>query len=118
MSVVQKLMAIPGVLAAGEYAYRGDRFSYKGQLAEELARMASLMCRATTMATHMQMDMLQSLTPVARHLAAKGWMVRGEKFSVCVMANYFCFVSNDATRVQQVMQLLHEEVTDVHNDFV
>lgn len=30
MSIVTDLLAKPGVIAAGEYAYRGDRFSYRG----------------------------------------------------------------------------------------
>lgn len=33
MHIVKQLMAIPGVIAAGEYAYRGDRFSYQGRSA-------------------------------------------------------------------------------------
>ena len=58
MSLINELSKLPGVLAAGEYAYRGDRFSYEGHLSEEMARMASVMCRSTTMALHMQVDML------------------------------------------------------------
>ena len=61
MSLIHELTQLPGVLAAGEYAYRGDRFSYEGQLSEELARMASVMCRSTTMALHMQVDMLKQM---------------------------------------------------------
>ena len=54
MSIVTELLAKPGVVAAGEYAYRGDRFSYRGALSEEHARMASIMCRATTMSVNME----------------------------------------------------------------
>ena len=49
MQIVKQLMAIPGVIAAGEYAYRGDRFSYEGALTDEFARMASILCRANTL---------------------------------------------------------------------
>lgn len=61
MNILTDLAATPGVIAAGEYSYRGDRFTYEGQLDEEKARMASIMCRATTMAVHMQTDILKTL---------------------------------------------------------
>ena len=34
MSVYSELAGIQGVIAAGEYAYRGDRYNYKGQLSD------------------------------------------------------------------------------------
>ena len=58
MSIITDLAALDGVFAAGEYSYRGDRFSYKGSISEEHARMASIMCRATTMGVHMQTDIM------------------------------------------------------------
>ena len=63
MGIVSELLAKPGVIAAGEYAYRGDRFSYRGALSEEHARMASIMCRATTMGANMEGAMLDALRP-------------------------------------------------------
>jgi roadblock/LC7 domain-containing protein len=33
-------MSTPGVIAAGDYAYRGDRFSHGGDLSEDHARIA------------------------------------------------------------------------------
>ena len=47
MSIVPELAAMDGVIAAGEYSYRGDRFTCEGQMTDEMARMASIMCRAT-----------------------------------------------------------------------
>jgi hypothetical protein len=58
MSIVAELAARPGVIAAGEYSYRGDRFQCKGELSEEHARMASIMCRATNLSAHMQTHFL------------------------------------------------------------
>lgn len=96
MSVYADLAQIEGVLAAGEYSWRGDRYNFKGQLSEEMARMASIMCRATTLSTHMQSDILctnidSEACPFSK---SHGWIVRGPQFSVCVMANVFCFVMN------------------------
>ena len=99
-----------GVIAAGEYSFRGDRFSFAGQLTDELARMASIMCRATTMAAHMQVDMMKSLGSDCGCAPARGWMVRGEKYSVCVIGNIFCFVENTLTDLNEVMRTLAAQV--------
>lgn len=110
MSLIQNLSRMPGVLAAGEYSYRGDRFTFAGQLTDELARMASIMCRATTMASHMQVDMMKSLGADCGCAPARGWMVRGQQFSVCVIGNTFCFLDHRAANLNEVMQLLIEQV--------
>ena len=110
MSVVSQLVTKSGVLAAGEYSYRGDRFSFQGQLDEEQARMASIMCRATTMAVHMQIDMMKFLQADCGCAPARGWIVHGEKISVCVIANVFCFFENDAGSVNEIMTFMTEHV--------
>lgn len=110
MDIVSELVAIPGVIAAGEYSYRGDRFTFEGQLDNEKARMASIMCRATTMAVHMQADMMKSLGSDCGCAPARGWNVHGEHFSVCVIANVFCFIDNKGASLNQVMQLMREKV--------
>lgn len=89
MSIVTDLLAKPGVVAAGEYAYRGDRFSYRGALSENHARMASIMCRATTMSVNMEASMVEALQPLSGLLPARGWLVHGPEYTVCVVANVF-----------------------------
>jgi len=112
MNLINELAGLSGVIAAGEYSYRGDRFSCEGQLDDEKARMASIMCRATTMAVHMQADMMKSLNTDCGCAPARGWMVRGQNFSVCVIANYFCFVDNSAASINEVMQIMRDKVPD------
>lgn len=116
MSIVSELASMPGVIAAGEYAYRGDRFSYKGDLEPEQARMASIMCRSTTMGVRMQADMLASIYPDCGITPSRGWAVRGPQFSVCVVANVFCFLSAEAP-INDIMQFmtarLHDDVSDM-----
>lgn len=111
MSIVSDLSTLPGVLAAGEYSYRGDRFSYTGDLDEERARWASIMCRATTMGVHMQGEMLGALAEDCGCTPTRGWMVRGARFSVCVVANVFCFVDN-AAALNEVMHTMLRRIKD------
>ncbi len=64
MSVIAAELAnLPGVIAAGEQFYRGDRYSFKGGISDDMARMAAIMCRATTMSEHMQVGMLHHHCP-------------------------------------------------------
>jgi roadblock/LC7 domain-containing protein len=113
MSLYSELADIPGVIAAGEYAYRGDRYSYKGHLDDEQARMASIMCRATTMATHMQTDILCANSENCPFDNARGWVVKGPQFSVCVVANVFCFLQNEQGLLNKVLQKMRDRLADV-----
>jgi len=117
VSIVSELVSMPGVIAAGEYAYRGDRFSYKGDLQPEQARMASIMCRSTAMGVRMQSDMLTSIFPDSGITPSRGWAVRGPQFSVCVVANVFCFISDEAP-FNDIMQLMVTRLSDEVSDMV
>jgi roadblock/LC7 domain-containing protein len=87
-------MVIPGVIAAGEYAYRGDRFSYQGALTDELARMASILCRANTLMVNMQAEIFDSFAENCGCRPVQGWIVRGNKLTICSVGNYFAFLDS------------------------
>ncbi len=118
MSLIEDLANHTGVMAAGEYAFRGDRFSYQGQLTEELARMASIMCRTTSMALHMQVDMLKQMGRDCGCAPAQGWMVKGQNFTVCVRGNVFCFVENQSNQLNNVMKLLDDRLPPQSGEMV
>lgn len=118
MTLIAELATMEGVFAAGEYSYRGDRFSYKGHISEEHARMASIMCRATTMGVHMQTDMMAGMHPESGVAPANGWVVRGPQFTVCVMANVFCFLDNNKASLNTVMSTLRARLADAPQDLI
>ncbi len=118
MSIVAELLAKPGVIAAGQYAYRGDRFSYKGKLSEEDARRASIMCRATTMGGIMEGEMLKSLNPDNGLHPMRGWMLRGSERTVCVVANTFCFISNKEGKAGAILDLMRRQLSHEKMDLV
>ena len=119
MAILSELSALPGVTAVGEYSYRGDRFSYKGNLDEEQARMASIMCRATTMSVHMQADICGSFCDDSCGMVpGRGWMVRGPRFSVCVYANVFCFLDNQQSSLNEVMKVMQARLGETTSDLV
>ncbi|MDH5184727.1 MAG: DUF2173 family protein [Gammaproteobacteria bacterium] len=118
MSLVSDLASTPGVLAAGEYSYRGDRFHYEGKMDNEQARLASIMCRATTMGVHMQTDMLSQFADECGCTPARGWFVKGKGYSVCVVAHYFCFIDNTGASINEVMGKMRRSVGDATPDKV
>ncbi len=119
MSLISELAAMPGVIAAGEYSYRGDRYVCRGRLDDEDARRASIMCRATTMGLHMQADILGGFCGEGCGLVpARGWVVRGPRFTVCVVANVFCFLDNEAGALNEVLALMRERLADAPTDLV
>lgn len=118
MSIITELAMTPGVMAAGEYSYRGDRFSFEGNLDEEKARMASIMCRATTMAVHMQIDMLKSLKADCGSAPARGWVVKGEQFTVCVIANVFCFLDNNSASLNEILEYMRDNVAGQEGEMI
>lgn len=118
MSIVTELMLKPGVIAAGEYAYRGDRFSYKGRLPEEQARMASIMCRATTMSVNMESGMIASFCPRTGIQRVKSWVVRGPDHTVCVVANVFCFLVNRQGSLNDILRFMCQALADDSMDLI
>ena len=118
MSVAAELAKMPGVIAAGENSYRGDRFSYKGQMNDEMARMAAIMCRATTMSEHMQVGMLEQHCPGCGSSPPQGWIVRGPAFTVCNVANVFCFIDNQKASLNTVMALMRKRLAGASHDLV
>jgi roadblock/LC7 domain-containing protein len=116
MRIISQLMAIPGVIAAGEYAYRGDRYSYEGNISPEFARMASILCRSNTLSINMQSEMFSSFAEDCGCRPVQGWIVRGTELSVCVVGNIFCFVQNTEGVLNDVMTIMRAKVGNVGQD--
>jgi roadblock/LC7 domain-containing protein len=118
MHIVKQLMAIPGVIAAGEFAYRGDRFSYEGALTNEFARMASILCRANTLSVNMQSEILDSFAEICGCRPTQGWITRGSQVTVCAVGNIFCFIENREELLNDVMTIMRAKVGDVQDDLL
>jgi roadblock/LC7 domain-containing protein len=111
-------MVIPGVIAAGEYAYRGDRFSYQGALTDELARMASILCRANTLMVNMQAEIFDSFAENCGCRPVQGWIVRGNKLTICSVGTYFAFLDSRDELLNDVMTIMRAKVGDVQDDLL
>lgn len=118
MHIVKQLMVIPGVIAAGEFAYRGDRFSYQGALTDEFARMASILCRANTLNVNMQSEIFDSFAENCGCRPVQGWITHGKLMTVCVVSNYFCFIENRTELLNDVITIMRAKVGDIQDDLL
>ncbi len=118
MHIVKQIGAIPGVIAAGEYAYHGDGddFSFEGALTAEFVRIISIMCRVNTLTAHMQSRILDAFAEQARLRPVQGWIVRGAHMSFCAVGNYFAMVDNRDGALDEVVRTLRARVGDLRGE--
>ncbi len=91
MANLDKLMALPGAIAAGEFSVGGDLVASKGALKEEYAKMVAMMCAANSLMGKMQAESFSAHTGM-KWTPFKGWAVSAGDYSVCVMGNAGVFV--------------------------
>lgn len=108
MANLDRLLQIKGVFAAGEFSDDGKVIAYKGDVTEEEAAMAAMMCAANTAMAKMQADGFTAFSG-KEWTPLKGWAVTGPKYSVCVMGNVGVFVKNDEVSFNEVFKALAEE---------
>lgn len=119
MSLLSELIDLPGVVAAGDYAYRGDQFDYVGEISFDEARMLSVLCRANTESVYMESDMLATFAKVCQpggrgcgFERAKGWIVNGCERSICVISNTFCIYNNEEASIDKILGLMRKRLAD------
>lgn len=108
MKPIERLAALEGVLAAGEFSHYGESFTYAGLLDPDQARMAAIMCRTNSVSIRRQIDLIDSYSNAASVPPPRGWMVFGDHFSVCVVDTLFCFVENDSAALNDVLESMDE----------
>lgn len=118
MSLVSHLMELPGVIAAGDFAYRGGHYyHHEGDLSENETRLVATLCRANSAALRMEGDMLTMFSKVCQPGAGgcgfepfDGWVVHGASKSICVMSNVYCVFDNQHASITQLLRTLRERL--------
>lgn len=112
MSIVTELLEKPGVIAAGVYTYKSELSDYAGELPEDSARVAAVMCFATTTGANMESDMLAKFNPKSGIEPVRGWVLSGPQHTICVVANVFCFVDNQQGSLNQILGFMRRSLAD------
>jgi len=80
--------------------------------------MASILCRANTLSVNMQSEIFDSFSENIGCRPVQGWIVRGNKISICAVGNYFAFIENRDELLNDVMVIMRAKVGDVQDDLL
>ncbi|MFO3797439.1 MAG: DUF2173 family protein [Anaerolineales bacterium] len=105
---LDKLMALKGAVAAGEFGVDGSLVAYKGALKEEHAKMVAMMCAANSLMGKMQAEGFTAYTGM-KWSPFKGWAVSAGDYSVCVMGNAGVFVETAKADFNEIFKVLGKE---------
>ncbi len=106
MSKLKELMAMNGVVAAGEFNPDGSLASFEGNITEEEAAMAAQMAHANKVMAQMQVDGYTAMSGEDGWTPVQGFAVSGPKISICVGSNIGVFVDNETVSFTEVFKAL------------
>lgn len=102
---LDKLMALSGAVAAGEFGVDGSLVAYKGGLSPEHAAMVAMMCAANSLMGKMQAEGFSKYTGM-KWSPFRGWAVSAGDYSVCVMGNAGVFVETAKADFNEIFKTL------------
>jgi roadblock/LC7 domain-containing protein len=105
---LDKIMSLPGAVAAGEFTPEGKLIRYKGQLNQEAAEMAAMMCGLTSAMFSKQTVEFSEKTGM-KWTPFKGFAVSAGEFSVCSAGNIGAFVETKKADFNKIFQVLGEK---------
>ena len=108
MTVVADLMGKPGVIAAGEYTYKQELSYYEGKISPEQANMLAILCYSTTKGVAMEGGMLANFNPQGGIQPPRGWVMSGPERTLCVVANVFCLIDNQAGSLNKILSFMRQ----------
>jgi len=107
MADLDKLIALNGAVAAGEFTPTGELVAHKGDLSEEHAQMVAMMCAANSLMGKMQAESFAKHTGM-NWSPFKGWAISAGDYSVCVMGNAGVFVETEKADFNAIFKALGE----------
>lgn len=106
--MIKRIMAIDGVIAVAKFRDNGELADSIGLMPDDqltdLARFAYSFKRLV----QSNADQLSMFTQVRGWTPPRGWIVRGQRVSVCGIGNLVCLAENDAKNINQIRAELDE----------
>jgi roadblock/LC7 domain-containing protein len=114
MSDLDKLMALSGAVAAGEFTKDGRLVGFKGEMDPKWAQMLANMCDANTLMGTMQCEAFGTYTgmPMAPFY---GWAMSAGEYSVCVMGHRGVLMKTEQVDFNAAFAVLAELRGVVHD---
>lgn len=105
---LDRLMALKGVFAAGEFGVGGSLIRYRGELAPAHAELAAMICAASSLTARMETESFSRESGL-NWRPLKGWSATGGDYTLCVMGEIGVFVETDQADFNELFKVLREE---------
>lgn len=107
MTELASLLEIDGVVAALRFQDDGALIEAVGELDQIFADMAAELCFANNRITHLNSDLLTTISGKTGW-APRGWMMMGGSLTICTIANVACFIKNSQTPLNKTINTLFQ----------
>jgi roadblock/LC7 domain-containing protein len=104
---LERLVLLPGVVAALRFNDDGAPAEAVGDLDQVDVQLAAELCYANGRFMHHNSDMLMTFSGKAGW-PARGWMMNGARLSVCGAGEVACFVRNGEASLNALFRILDE----------
>ncbi len=104
---LERLVLLPGVVAALRFNDDGTPAEAVGDLDQVDVQLAAELCYANGRFMHHNSDMLMTFSG-KEGWPARGWVMNGERLSVCGGGDVACFVRNGEASFNALFHLLAE----------
>lgn len=105
MTDLASLLEIKGVVAALRFYDDGTLMEAAGAIDPLHTELAAELCYANGRIMHQGSDVLTTISGKAGW-PPRGWMMMGDRLSICTIANVVCFVENSAVSFNETLKAL------------
>lgn len=111
--MLKNLLEVPGIIAVAQFKdnAQADLIQYHGALDQAGAEMLGRFAHDHKRMMQGMVDVFAMLKPTPGETdwtPLRGWVVRGEKSSVCSWSGLVCLVDNDKAKMNDVLKKLNE----------
>lgn len=106
--MIKKLLALDGVLVVCHFRDDGSFVEGYGILGEDMMQRLSKFAHDYKRMVQGNTDQFSMFTQLPGWAPPGGWVVRGDKSTVCSVGNLVCFIDNADASLNEVMRELTE----------
>jgi roadblock/LC7 domain-containing protein len=106
--MIKRLLALDGVSVVCQFRDGGALVEGYGVLGEDMMERLAKFAHDYKRMVQGNTDQFSMFTQLPGWTPPGGWIVRGEKASVCSVGNLVCFVANSEASLNEVMKELAE----------
>ena len=106
--MIKQLMALDGVTVVCHFRDDGALVEGYGMLGEDMMERLAKFAHDYKRMVQGNTDQFSMFTQTPGWTPPGGWVVRGDKATVCSVGNLVCFIDNEAASLNEVMRELTE----------